>query len=266
MNKLKYLNKNLNNTILCEIGKKYSTDKPSYGYTKLYHEIMNTHKEDKVNILEIGIFKGASLKMWEDYFSNNESKIFGVDNGRLTSTTSAVTGKDNFDTSKDDIFLLNPGATIASDYSWIENKKIKCFTADQRSYTQLLEAFLYFNNSIFDYIIDDGHHFQEHQQKSLGLLFEHVKSGGYYIIEDVIPKEYLLEGHYWGQKEKDASDSTDHVFLNYLLHNDLISPYLTKEQIKYIKHNIDDIFLFDSLNKNGSPVSGTSKILIIKKK
>jgi hypothetical protein len=54
---------------------------------------------------------------------------------------------------------------------------------------------------MFDYIVDDGHHYQEHQQVSLGVLFEHVKPGGYYIIEDVASMDTLLKGKYWGQKK-----------------------------------------------------------------
>jgi len=268
MSKLKELNTNLNTNVLCGLASKYRTDKGGHGYTKIYHEIMKENKSNKINIFEIGIFRGSSLRMWEEYFDNKESKICAIDNGRLTLTTSAIPGADNINISQDDAFLLSQNATIDSDYSWIENKKIKCFTADQRSYPQLLEAFLYFDVSMFDFIVDDGHHYQEHQQKSLGLLFPHLKSGGYYIIEDIAVKERLLAapGSYWGQKEKDCSDTTDHVFLEYLNSGNLISPYLTEEQKNYIINNIDDIFLFDDLNKNNSPVSCTSKFLVIKKK
>ena len=138
--------------------------------------------------------------------------------------------------------------------------------ADQRSETQLEEAFQYFNCNKFDFILDDGQHFQEHQQKSLGLLFKNIKPGGYYIIEDVMDYENLVAGSYWGQRKKDASDSTDFVFESYIKTGKLNSFYISKEECKYIENNTEDIFIYDCQNRNNSPINGTSKLLIIKKK
>jgi hypothetical protein len=119
---------------------------------------------------------------------------------------------------------------------------------------------------MFDYIIDDGSHFQEDQQVSLGLLFPQVKSGGYYIIEDVVDYKDLLNGSWWDQKREDCTDSTDYVISKYLSDGVLKSDYITDDQITYILSNIEDIFLYDQSSRNNSPINGTSKLLVIKKK
>lgn len=264
--KLKDLNRFIPETELCQIGKKCKTDKPGNGYTRVYYELLKDFRNDPINLFEIGIYFGASIRMWHDFFSIG--KIYGIDNGRIVPGSKMKTGMNNSFPSTDDVKLLQYEAVVENlNYPWLENKRIKCYTADQRSLKQLNESFKHFECNSFDVILDDGQHFQEHQQKSLGLLFPFIKSGKYYIIEDVIDKESMINGaNYWGQKRKDASDSTDHVFTTFLETGKLESIYLNSNQIEYILNNIDDIFLYQNNNRNNSPINGTSKLLIIKKK
>lgn len=268
--KLKQLNKSLPETDLCKLGKKHKTDKPGNGYTRVYYELFNPFRSDSVDVFEIGIYFGASIKMWEEFFPNG--KIYGIDNGRLCPGTTAIPGGykgTNINIlSVDDVKLLQPEALVESvHYNWLENDRIKAFNADQRSKNHLEKAFKYFNCDLFDVILDDGQHFQEHQQKSLGILFPNVKSEKYYIIEDVVDYQSLIHDKiYWGQKKKDATDSTDYVFSDFIKTGNLKSPYITEEETKYIVDNIEDIFLYDRLNKNNSPINGSSKLLVIKKK
>jgi len=263
---LDILNDNaLPTSVMCSLGMTNNTDKPKHGYTKVYHELMKDKKDSFIQLLEIGIFKGNSLRMWQDYFT--EGVICGVDNGRKAPRQNNVLGKNNENPSLTDKRLLEVGETEdINSFVRMESDNIKCFVADQRSTRQLCNAFRYFKHTMFDYIIDDGQHYQEHQQKSLGLLFKNVKSGGYYIIEDVADRKEMQKGAYWGQKENDLSDSTDLVFSNYIMTGKLTSPYMTKEEIKYIQNNVADIYMFDSEGQNNSPVTGTSKLLVIKKK
>lgn len=265
MNKLKDLNKPLRKTLLCDLGTTFGTDKPRYGYTRVYDNIMIDKELDNVSILEIGILKGYSLRMWDAYFVNGT--ICGIDNGRKVANSNIKYSRRNETPTPDDLDLLKIGHTATvNGYEDIETERIKCFTADQRSYSQLQEAFQYFKCQEFDYIVDDGQHFQEHQQKSLAILFKHIKPGGYYIIEDVADRKELKKGAYWGQKEKDLSDSTDLVFSYYIETGVLNSPYMTEEEMKYIENNMEDIHMFDCCGRNNSPITGTSKLLVIKKK
>lgn len=261
---LKSLNAHLPQTEMCSIARKYGTDKFTLGYTRVYDNIMRRDKDNHISILEIGIFTGASLRMWHEYFRN--AKVCGIDNGRLVPNAGIKVSWVNENMSEDDKRLLNKSSVVKTDFSWIENDRIKCATADQRCGEQLESAFQYFGANSFDYIIDDGQHFQEHQQVSLGLLFPKIKPGGYYIIEDVIQHTNLLNGQFWGQKNQDCSDSTDSVMSNFIKTGTLSSPYLTCEQIKYITDNIADIFLYDAEGKSNSPISGSSKLLVLQKK
>ena len=262
--KLKDLNTNLQATEMCDIAKRFGTDKYQHGYTKVYYEIMNKKRKENINIFEIGIYLGNSIRLWDNFFPNG--KVCGIDNGRLLPNSSTNLGQSNENPSEDDRKLLQENSIISQDFSWIETLKIKCFIADQRSNEQLKNAFKHFGCDTFDYVIDDGHHFQEHQQKSLGILFPVVKSGGYYIIEDICEYEDLKNGSFWGQKKDDATDSTDYLFMEFLKTGIFKSDYISEDESKYIIENIGDIFLYDSRNKNNSPISGSSKLLVIKKK
>ena len=61
-------------SILC---KKYNCDKLMHGYAEIYKSYFDKIKNDKLNILEIGVANGTSIKVWSDYFKN--SNIIGVD-------------------------------------------------------------------------------------------------------------------------------------------------------------------------------------------
>jgi hypothetical protein len=47
------------------------------------------------------------------------------------------------------------------------------------------------NDYVFDYIIDDGSHIPAHQVESFRLLWDRVKPGGKYFIEDIESDEAL---------------------------------------------------------------------------
>lgn len=57
----------------------YGTDKETvHSYvSSFYEEAFSKYKNLKINMLEIGIFKGASLKLWREYFS--DAAIVGID-------------------------------------------------------------------------------------------------------------------------------------------------------------------------------------------
>ena len=60
---------------LKEINNKYKSDKGfGHNYIDFYESIFNPIKENELNLLEIGVLFGNSLKLWSDYFIN--SKIY----------------------------------------------------------------------------------------------------------------------------------------------------------------------------------------------
>ena len=87
MNTLK-INYKSNSSELCEIGKKYDTDKSSqrnnitdirhcHPYTLFYDGLFKNKKNETLKIAELGILNGESLLMWKEYFTNAE--IYGFD-------------------------------------------------------------------------------------------------------------------------------------------------------------------------------------------
>lgn len=143
-------------TILTKLGVKYNTDKAYlHNFTDFYFEHLSGYTETYTNILEIGIWDGGSLKMWEEFFKN--SKIHGID----------IEEKSKYD-----------------------SERIKTYLCSQTNTTLLNELF---EDNSLDMIIDDGSHVISHQQISLKYLLSKVKSGGIYILEDlhtsVVPTE-----------------------------------------------------------------------------
>lgn len=62
---------------LVSIGKNYPSNKNKSGFLLIYENYFKELRLKKINILEIGIDKGDSLRIWRDYFPN--ANICGVD-------------------------------------------------------------------------------------------------------------------------------------------------------------------------------------------
>ena len=110
-----------------------------------YHHRFNKIRLNKLNILEVGVSTGLSLEMWCEYFPN--SNIIGVELEKI-----------NYKPSNDRIKVIIGDATDAKTFQKIEN---------------------------LDIIIDDGSHIFTDQIFSYAILFDRLKKGGIYIIEDV---------------------------------------------------------------------------------
>ena len=100
-------------------------------------------------ILEIGICRGESIKMWDEYFI--DSKVYGID--------------------------------ITDQYikDLIEENKYNIIIGNACS-NKILEQL---NGLTFDVIIDDGSHLINDQINSFNILKHRMKPNGIYIIEDV---------------------------------------------------------------------------------
>lgn len=161
---------NIKNNILKELGLKYGFgryihrgsntiqsggDKAAHGYCNIYFDHLKHLKEKKINFLEIGIFQGRSLAMWNDFFENGN--IYGIDIN-LT----------EFNLYKKELKKMN--GFLKKDVIVGEaNTKEKVI----------------FNDVKFDVILDDGCHKIESQIKTFQNYYPLLKKGGYYIIEDL---------------------------------------------------------------------------------
>ena len=158
---------------LDEIANLYQTDKGSkyenesvHGYAIVYEKFLEQMRNNPIRLLEIGVCMedtngGHSIRMWRDYFPKSMIYTFDI-----------VDMSDN-QVMKDvrDVFF---------------------YRGDQSNRKDLENMFESFGSQEFDFILEDGSHIHEHQLISLGKLFEYVKSGGYYILEDMsIPGNHV---------------------------------------------------------------------------
>jgi cephalosporin hydroxylase len=136
---------------LDELGLRFGTDKASqfHNYLNFYESFMAPLREAPITLLEIGVFRGASLATWREYFPH--AKIVGVD--------------------------IQPSA---KQYA---SERVQVELADQSNLEHLAE--LAVKHGPFDIVIEDGSHMWEHQITTLRALFPFVRNGGYYIVEDL---------------------------------------------------------------------------------
>jgi len=154
---------------LCELAIKYNVDKcPAvyHTYTPHYHTLLNPMRNTAGVVVEIGVGNiplmqgacglnyrvGASLFMWRDYFPN--ANIVGCD--------------------------------ILPESMFNDQERIETHIVDQ-SDANSLTAFRETLKSKYtevDVILDDGSHVEVHQTLSFRILWDLLKNGGIYIIED----------------------------------------------------------------------------------
>jgi hypothetical protein len=132
---------------------KYNSDKSSKqnNYGKYYNQVLESERSNYKEVLELGIWKGASLKVWKDYFPN--ATIHGVD--------------------------------ILPDCKNYEEDRVKVHIGSQEDKNHLNSVINSSTTKNFDVIIDDGSHLMGHMKASFDYLWKYVKPQGYYIIEDL---------------------------------------------------------------------------------
>jgi predicted O-methyltransferase YrrM len=148
------INYNKNYPDLCLIRKKYDADKTQLKMnvnTLYYDSIFKNIKNDNLNILEFGIFEGASSLMWKEYFCN--SKIVGLDNN---------------------INYINKMKEENFDVSFVD-------VNDDNNISLTLKNL----NMMFDIIIEDTTHQIDDQIRVIKNSVEYLKPGGVIIIENI---------------------------------------------------------------------------------
>jgi SAM-dependent methyltransferase len=161
--KLNYIN---NTSVLCEIGKKYDTDKSSqrnnvtdyrhcHPYTLFYEGLFKNSKDKELKIAELGILDGGSLLMWREYFTN--SLIYGLEyNNDL----------------------------IMNFRKQFNNDRISLTHIDVTNKDSIIKAFADLN-ILYDIVIEDTTHQFEDQIRVIENMYKYLKPGGILIIEDI---------------------------------------------------------------------------------
>lgn len=134
----------------------------AHTYIEEYEKLLGEYRENST-VLEIGICKGESLKMWNEYFIN--SNVYGID--------------------------------ITDEYikELINENKYNIIIGNACSEEILKQL----DNLTFDVIIDDGSHMINDQINSFNILKNRMNPNGIYIIEDVnnidLSRDRLTELH-----------------------------------------------------------------------
>jgi len=127
----------------------YKTDKMG-SYFPVYLEKFNNLKDRRLKLLELGIYKGESLKLWRDYFPNSE--VIGLD-------------QNSIELDNNDRIIMYKGLQ--------QDKKLLTSISERHA------------PDGFDIIIDDASHIGQYTKESFMILFDqYLKSKGVYVIED----------------------------------------------------------------------------------
>ncbi len=147
------------NSTLDNIGLETGTDKASstLNYLCKYEYFLSKFRNDEFTLIELGVFKGASIDMWSKYFK--KAAVVGVDYDKKCLQYAGGNKK-----------------VIITDLSEIDNLKKLCRL----------------NPTI---VIDDASHIWSHQIKALFTLFESLTHGGVYILEDIITSFWSGSGY-----------------------------------------------------------------------
>jgi hypothetical protein len=133
---------------LDDLGLLYDTDKAScsHDYCTVYERFL----EGKVihKVLEIGVHKGGSLRMWRDFFN---AEVYGWD---------------------------------VLDECLINEDGIQSFKVDASNPVEILRFFIEHGRD-FDLVVDDGSHKWGDQLTAFSTIFPLLKSGAVYILEDL---------------------------------------------------------------------------------
>jgi len=132
------------------------TDKNYYhSYLPLYQTLLERKKDTALHVLEIGVERGGSIKLWHDFFT--KATIHGIDVRPMEEMWEGITNKEQI--------ILYPSSDaykLSFFYETFYNKGIKC-----------------------DVLVDDGPHTLASMITFLQLYSHLMTEDGILIIEDV---------------------------------------------------------------------------------
>lgn len=166
--------------------KRHGCDKADHCYHALYQSDFEELRKDHIKLLEIGIWKGTSLKAWKDYFPNGE--FYGID------IFTRITPQDVPVLKEHSVYWAKGDSTVdLIPYCW----------------------------GTFDIIIDDGKHTPRANADTFKNNIDRLMEQGVYYIEDVWPLDRMTkkerESNSWLRQRKDEySDDAWNYFIESL--------------------------------------------------
>jgi len=198
---------------LTKIANKYKTDKGTlysfkHGYTEFYEPFVK--KYECPIILEVGVDKGGSLMMWNDYYEG-KCRIYGID----------IDDKKEYETENIHIYQCDQG----------NKNSLDAFVKEMED-----------NNIKFDIIIDDGSHTVTHQFLTLYKFSSLLNKDGIYIIEDLHTSfNFNYSGDNW-------HNILNYLASGGVMPS--LYPYITTEQMSELSGKIKDVQIYNRYNPN----------------
>lgn len=118
-------------------------------YLPIYDKYFSRYRGRRVRFLEIGVFRGGSLRMWREYFGT-DAVLFGVDIDEHCRRYDGEAGQVRIGSQDDPAFLQS----IVEEMGGV------------------------------DIVLDDGSHVARHQKASFDALFPLLNERGLYLCED----------------------------------------------------------------------------------
>lgn len=199
--------------MLSDLASKYNTDKGphGHGYTDIYEIYFNSYRDIDFNFLEIGVYDGASLKMWKDYFI--KAKIVSIDIDKRCKS--------------------------------FEEERINIEIGDQTDQSFLTSVS--YKHGSFSIILDDGGHSNKQQITSFETLFPLLNPGGIYMIEDLHCS--YVKGSIWDDYHISTTDYLKNLVDKINLYGKSFIGYkeIGNQRLDYYERNIDYIHFYKSI-------------------
>lgn len=181
-------------------------------YAKWYEHWFAPLRHSATQICEVGVANGGSLKASHDYFPN--AHIIGLD----------IVDKSAYNSERISTRLFDQGNLA----------QLEQFVAECRE-----------RGLQFDLIIDDGSHDVMHQQLTFGKLFQLVRPGGIYVLEDMGSSYFALGTSLYGYVQTQTKMNNHTVaFLN---QRPFSSPWISEQDAAYINEHVSYVSLFDKM-------------------
>ena len=169
---------------LKDLFNKYNCDKhKKHRYDQVYQSLFEPIKDQPINFLEVGVFKGASTSAFHDFFPN--ANFYGLD-----------------------LFVREKPETIEA----LNRDRVHWLKGDSTNPSITAAVMDAFPNVKFDVILDDGLHTPMANMQTFKNLSPLLAENGVYLIEDVWPLESMtlkeLE-HPWLRRWPDRYNHLD---------------------------------------------------------
>jgi len=135
-----------------------------YG-VRYYDQLFEPFLDKKIDLLELGVQHGGCILAFTNVLK--QAQIFGIDKNL---------NQNKYKTQQE------------------ETRRVKLFEIElyTKNTKKLVDEQL--GDQKFDIIIDDASHIHPHQLLAFEIFYKRLKSGGTYVIEDVLNKKALVEG------------------------------------------------------------------------